>query len=106
MGDKVLLLTKDLNVTRDKKLVPCFVGLFSIVYWIGLVAYQLNLGTRYSQVHPIFCISPLKPFHAGGDGYPHLTVVYTKDKQKQEVSGILWHKGSGKKRNYLIAYSG
>ena len=31
MGNKVLLSTKQLNVTGDRKLVPSFVGPFSIV---------------------------------------------------------------------------
>ena len=43
-------------------------GPFSIVQWGGALAYWLNLGTTYSQVHPIFYISLLKPFRASGDG--------------------------------------
>ena len=31
----------------------------------------------------------VKPFHAGGDGYPYPTAVYVKDEQEWEVSGIL-----------------
>ena len=48
MGDKVLLSMKYLNVIGDKKLVPRFVDPFSIVQWVGPLAYQLNLGTCYS----------------------------------------------------------
>ena len=48
MGDKVLLLMKHLNVAGDKKLKSRFVGTFSIAQWIGTLAYQVNLGTRYS----------------------------------------------------------
>ena len=67
---------------------------------------RLNLGSHYSQVHPIFHVSLLKPFCAGGDGYPHPTAVYVEDEQEWEVSGILWHKRSGGKRKYLVAYAG
>ena len=38
--------------------------------------------------------------------YPHPTAVYLENEQKWEVSGILWHKGSGARRKYLVAYSG
>ena len=36
MGNKVLLLTKHLNVTGDMKLGTRFVGPFSIIQWVGL----------------------------------------------------------------------
>ena len=69
------------------------------------MAYQLHLENHYGQVHPIFHISLLKPFRAGGDGYPHPTAVYIENKQEWEVSGILRHKGSSAKRKYLVAYA-
>ena len=42
MGDKVLLSTKHLNVTGNRKLVPSFVGQFSIVQWVGPLAYWIT----------------------------------------------------------------
>ena len=65
VGDKVLLSLKHLNVMGDRKLVPRFVGPFFIVKWIEPLAHQLNLGTQYSQVCPIFYVSLLKTFRAG-----------------------------------------
>ena len=47
MGDKVLLSTQNLDITSDKKFVPCFVGPFPIVQQVGPLGYQLNLGTHY-----------------------------------------------------------
>ena len=82
MGDIVLLLMKHLNATGDRKLVPRFVGPFSILKGVRPLAYQLNLGTCYNQVHPIFHVSLLKPFCAGGDGYLHPTAVYVIDEQE------------------------
>ena len=81
MGDKVLLSMKHLNLTGERKLVHLFVGPFSIVQWAGPLAYQLNLGTCYIQVHPIFYISPLEPFCVGGYGCPHPTAVYVEDER-------------------------
>ena len=80
MGYKVLLSTKHLNVMGDRKLVPNFVGPFSIVQWVRPLAYRLHLGTHLSRVHPIFYVSLIKPFNAGGDGYSHPIAVYIKDK--------------------------
>ena len=47
MGDEVLLSIKCLNVTGDRKLVPCFVGPFFMVQRVGPLVYQLNLGIFY-----------------------------------------------------------
>ena len=68
--------------------------------------YWLNLGICYSQVYQIFNVSLLKPYSAGGDGYPYPIAVYVEDEQEWEVSGILWHKGSGGRRKYLIVCLG
>ena len=35
----------------------------------------------------------------------HPTVVYVEDEQKWEVSGILWRKGPGARRKYLVDYT-
>ena len=105
MGDKVLLSTKYLNTTGDRKMVPCFVEPFSIISRVRPLAYQMSLGTCYSQLYPIFHISLPKSFRAGGDGYLHPTAVYVEDEQEWEVSGILQHKGSGAKRKYLVDYA-
>ena len=61
-----------LNVTSDKKLAPCFIGPFSIVQWVRPLA---NLGTHYNHVHSIFQVFLLKPFCAGGYGYPQLCML-------------------------------
>ena len=82
MGNKVLLSIKHLNVAEDGKLVPYFVGPFSIVYWVGPLAYWLNLGTCHSQVHLIFYISLFKPFYTGFDGYLNPMAVYVEDEHE------------------------
>ena len=79
---------KHLNVTDDRKLVPRSVAPFSIIQWVRPLAYQLNLGDHYSQVHPILYVS-LKHFHAGSHGYLYPTAVYVKDEQEWKASGIL-----------------
>ena len=82
----MLLSINHLNVTDDKQLLPRFVSPFSIVQWVGPLAYWVKLGTHYSQVHPIFHISLFKPICAGGDGYPYPTAVYVL---KDATAGLL-----------------
>ena len=102
----MLLSMKHLNVMGDRKLVPCFVGPFSIAELVGPLVYWLNLGNCYSQLHSIFHVSLTKPFRAGSDGYLYPRAVYVEDKQEWEVSGLLRHKRSGGSRKHLVAYSG
>ena len=71
-----------MSVTGDRKLLPRFVGHFSIIQWVGPLTYQLHLGNHYSQVHLVFNFPFRKPFHAGGDGYLHPTAVYINDEQE------------------------
>ena len=63
--------------------------------------YQLNLGTCYSEVHPILYVSLLKTFYADGDGHPHPKAVHVEDEQEWEAGGILWYKGSGGKKRSI-----
>ena len=45
-----------------------FVGLFLVTARIGEVAYRLDLKGRFTRVHPVFHVSLLRRFVAGGDG--------------------------------------
>ena len=71
MGNNVLLSTKHLNAKGNRELVPQFVGPFPIVQWVGPLAYWLNVGIFYRQVHLIFHVSLIKPFCAVCVGYWH-----------------------------------
>ena len=94
-----------LNVTGDRKLVPRFVGPFSIVQQVGPVAYWLHLGILYRQIHPISHVSLFKPLSVVFVGNLHPIALYIDNKQEWEVSRILKHNGSGGRRKYLVAYS-
>ena len=65
--DKVLLSTKHLQLDSSYKLQLRFVGPFVVQDKVGRHAYQLNLGTRYTRTHPVFYVSLLHRYHAGGD---------------------------------------
>ena len=61
IGDKVLLSTRNLNITGLRKFKDKFVGPFVVMQRIGEVAYKLNLSSRVAlrNVHPVFHVSLL-----------------------------------------------
>ena len=62
VGDKVLLSTRNLNLTSSCKLKDKYVGLFVVQQRIGEVAYKLDLSSRAAlhNVHPVFHVSLLR----------------------------------------------
>lgn len=67
VGDLVLLSTKNiaLKAPGTKKLLPRFIGPFSIEAVVGKVAYKLQLPSGY-RIHPVFHVSLLKPYKSNG----------------------------------------
>ena len=61
VGDKVLLSTRNLNLTGLRKLKDKYVGPFEIQQRISEVAYKLDLlsHTALRNVHPVFHFSLL-----------------------------------------------
>ena len=61
VGDKVLLSTRNLNITGSCKFKDKFVGSFVVQQRIGEVAYKLDLSSRATlrNVHPVFHVSLL-----------------------------------------------
>ena len=62
VGDKVLLSTRNLNLTGSHKLKDKFVGPFVVQQRIGEVAYKLDLLSHAAlrNVHPVFHVSLLR----------------------------------------------
>ena len=119
VGAQVLLSTKNLRLRNDEreiarmKLLPKYIGPYTILEKVGPVAYKLDLPTS-TKIHPVFHVSLLKPYndpdvvHASKplpapldwlDGIPTF-----------EVNKILNHKEvlSGRKRSvaYLVSWKG
>jgi hypothetical protein len=42
------------------KLAPCYIGLYPIIDKYGSMSYQVELPSKLSGVHNVFCISQLK----------------------------------------------
>ena len=62
VGDKVLLSTRNLNITGSRKFKDKFVGPFVVLKRISEVAYKLDLSSRAAlhNVHPVFHVSLLR----------------------------------------------
>ena len=62
VGDKVLLSTRNLNITASCKFKDNFVGPFAVQQRIGEVAYELDLSScaALRNVHPVFHVSLLQ----------------------------------------------
>ena len=120
-GDQVLLSTKNINLlrTRDResntaKLLPRWMGPFSIIKTIGKVAYKLELPA-HMKVHNVFHVSLLKPFVRDGKIAPPVPIL-TDGEFEYQVDSILDHrlvsirvaKGRKKKTRceYLIRWLG
>ena len=61
VGDKVLLSTRNLNITGLRKFKDKFVGPFVVQQRIGEVAYKLDFLScaALRNVHPVFHVSLL-----------------------------------------------
>ena len=68
VGDKVLLSTRNLNLTGLRKFKDKFVGPFVVQQRIGEVAYRLDLSSRAAlhSVHPVFHVSLLRQWRSNG----------------------------------------
>ena len=62
VGNKVLLSTRNLNITGLCKFKDKFVAPFVVQQRIGEVAYKLDLSSRAAlrNVHPVFHVSLLR----------------------------------------------
>lgn len=117
IGDKVLLSTKNINLlltkhkaTNTVKLLPRWMGPFTVLRKFGNVAYELQLPP-HMRVHPVFHVSLLKAFIPDGKAPPPVPEMQDGKLQFQ-VEAILAHKivsargrnAKGKKRKQLCQY--
>jgi hypothetical protein len=107
-GDQVLLSTRHIKIKHpgSKKLLPRFIGPFTIVEKIGEVAYRLELP-RNMRCHDVFHVSLLHPFVQGARYQPPPPPVEVEGELEYEVEKILDHSGTQpRKRWFLIKWKG
>ena len=106
VGDRVLLNTKNLKFKglESRKLLPRFIGPFTVEERVGNVSYKLSLPDTM-RVHPVFHVELLRQFHGTGIIPPPViqcedgTVLY-------EIEKILAVRYSGEKRQYRVRWAG
>ena len=108
VGDYVMLATTHLRFPESlsRTLTPRWIGPFPVLARIGPVAYRLELPQRYSAIHPVFHVSLLKAHY--GPVRPGPEPVFQDDSGEQhyEVEAILRHRGTARRREYLVRWAG
>ena len=64
VGDEVLLSSKNIRIRAQgtRKLLPRFIGPFTVLRRIGKMAYELELSKGMGRIHPVFHVSLLRPY--------------------------------------------
>ena len=105
-GDQVLLSTKNLLLQGSRKLLPRFVGPFTITRVVGKHAYQLELPP-HMHIHSVMHVSLLKPYKASERSQPPPRTMMVDEDEEFEVESILLHRNSGKKSlEFLVRWKG
>ena len=113
-GAQVLLSTTNLRLRKafdtalTDKLLPRWVGPFTILEKLGQVAYRLKLPGGW-RVHPVFHVSLLKPYQTDGRVQPPIPLLVDEEVYYL-IDRILDHRSTkqGRKRitEYLIKWQG
>ena len=90
--------------------ITSHMGPFKVVQVIGKAAYKLELPDRW-EIHPVFHVSLLKPFHTGpGRVVPPPPTVIIDGEPEYQVETIQKHReakrGKRKYYEYLIKWLG
>ena len=113
MGDKVMLLTRNIRQLRpSKKLADRYLRPFEVVAVIGThgQAYKLKLPLTY-RIHPVFHVSILEPYHPRtnvSDEMPASIDIVGESGEFWEVETILAHRDKNKSigREYYVRWKG
>jgi Reverse transcriptase (RNA-dependent DNA polymerase)/RNase H-like domain found in reverse transcriptase/Integrase zinc binding domain/Chromo (CHRromatin Organisation MOdifier) domain/Retroviral aspartyl protease len=116
VGDKVLLSTVNLKIKQPKsktltsnKLLPKYMGPFTILECVGKNAYLLQLPLEWKQVHPVVHVSLLQQCSPHSRHRPTPPVVLMEDGSPEwEVHSILDVRVNkhGIPKSYLLAFEG
>ena len=107
-GEKVLLNSHNLKVKHpgSRKLLPRWVGPFTVECGIGPVAYRLALPDSMHTVHPVFHVSRLVEYRTDDRCQPPPPPIELEGELEYEVKKILYKKtrkiGRRTRLEYLI----
>lgn len=118
VGDYVLLSTKNLNLKAAmgdeggrRKLMPRFIGPFTVEAVINPVTYSLHLPAHLG-CHPVFHVSLLRPFKPDAKRPPMPVPTMVDGQAEWEVDHLVEHrmratgKGRPRKVEYLVRWKG
>jgi hypothetical protein len=105
VGQKVLLSTKNLQMHGTAKLLPRYIGPFTISEQISPVAFRLVLPAHY-KIHNVFHASLLKAYKDSGTVQPPPPELIDGE-EEYEVEDIIDHRDRrGCKTEYLVRWVG
>ena len=71
VGDKVMITTANLKkMDRAPKLLPKWIGPYTITKVISPVAYELALPAKM-KVHPVLHVSRMRAYHSDNNQFPN-----------------------------------
>ena len=110
-GDLVGLATKHLRFKAEqRKLAPRFIGPFRVLDRIGSQAYRLALPGKYAQIHNVFHISRLEPWHqreGPQDMDQQLLMPDLEENEEEwEVESIQGQRVRKRQQQYLVKWKG
>jgi hypothetical protein len=107
IGDMVMLRAKNIRTIRpNRKLDHRQLGPFKIIDAWGKQAYKLSLPPQYKDIHPVFHVSLLEPYHAR-DGQPTPPgPVLLEGEEAWLVESILAARTRRGKKQYLVRWEG
>jgi hypothetical protein len=116
IGDRIWLSTKNLKKKgRSEKLLPRFIGPYTIIERINDVAYKIDLPSSL-RIHNVFHVSLLKPYIDGSEAFPNRqqkirpppTDLNEEGDELWEVEAIVDKRikkvGRGRRKKNLIEY--
>jgi hypothetical protein len=109
VGNKVWLSAKNLIIPiPKKKLGPKRYGPFLIKAILSPITFTLQLPEQW-QIHPTFHSSEQSSYHetdVHGPNFLEPPPDIITEEEEYEVESILAHKGTGKRRRYLVSWIG
>ena len=90
-GQQVLLSTQHITLKHPgtRKLLPRWIGPFTILERVGTLAYRLDLPESMRKIHAVFHVSKLKPYKASGRVQPPPVPIEIEGELEYEVERVL-----------------
>ena len=112
VGDQVMLDTRNIRkrTPGQQKLLPKYIGPFTVLEACGPVAYKLSLPDTMQRMHPVFHVSLLHRYRQDGRRQPTPAPITLMDEDWYELDAILdervVRKGRRKITQYLCSFKG